>query len=124
LTTSSSRGSSSDFLLRASAILKTLGHPVRLEIVKYLRYEEHSVAEIQKHLNLIQSVTSQHLRLLDRKGIVKWRPEGTTRYYSIANIFIHRILECFTECETLIQSGDWETGRPNHQDKEERRLVP
>ena len=99
--------SSAEFLLLASRILKALGHPIRLEIVKYLQGDEHSVAEIQNHLNIIQSVTSQHLRLMYKRGIVKYRREGTTRYYSVANEFIGKILTCFTECESKIQSKKW-----------------
>ncbi|MBI2821604.1 MAG: winged helix-turn-helix transcriptional regulator [Acidobacteria bacterium] len=104
------RIASAGFLLRASRVLKTLGHPTRLEIIKYLQEGERSVAEIQNHLRLIQSMTSQHLRLMYKRGIVKFRREGTTCYYSIANEFIHRILTCFTECERKLESGRWDMG--------------
>ena len=99
---------SAGFLLRASRILKTLGHPVRLEIIKYLRNGERSVAEIQKHLGIMQSMTSQHLRLMYKKGIVSFRREGTTLYYSIASELIHRILNCLTEAEGKIEAGEWD----------------
>jgi ArsR family transcriptional regulator len=87
--------------------MKTLGHPVRLEIVKYLRGGERSVGEIQHHLGLIQAVTSQHLRKLYKEGVVTFRREKTSYYYSIANEFIQKLLTCFTECEAKIQSGEW-----------------
>ncbi len=117
------RNSSAEFLLRASRILKALGHPVRLEMVKYLQDGEHSVAEIQNHLNIIQSVTSQHLRLMYKKGIVKYRREGTTRYYSIANEFIGKILTCFTECESKLQSDEWKTAWLGYEIEEEERVA-
>ena len=101
---------SAGFLLRASRVLKTLGHPVRLEIIKYLKNGERSVAEIQKHLGILQSMTSQHLRLMYKKGIVNFRREGTTLHYSIAGEFIHRILNCVTEAEGKLQSGELDIG--------------
>ena len=99
---------SAGFLLRASRVLKTLGHPVRLEIIKYLKDHERSVAEIQRHIGLVQSMTSQHLRLMYKNGIVHFRREGTTVFYSIASPFIHRILNCFTEAEAKLVSGEWD----------------
>ena len=101
---------SAGFLLGASRVLKTLGHPARLEIIKYLKNGERSVAEIQKHLGILQSMTSQHLRLMYKKGIVSFRREGTTLHYSIAGEFIHRILNCLTEAERKLESGEWDIG--------------
>src|SRR5688572_13115117 len=104
---SNSSRSSAEFMLQASHVMKALGHPVRLEIGKYLGRGEHSVAEIQNHLGLLQPLTSQHLRLMLRRGIVTFRREGTTCYYSIAGEFIHKVLACLAECEKLgIQSGN------------------
>jgi len=90
--------------------MKTLGHPVRLNIIKYIQDGERTVTEIQTHLNLMQAVTSQHLRKLYKEKIVTCRREGTTCYYSIANEFIRKILACFSECEMKIQSGEWDMG--------------
>jgi DNA-binding transcriptional ArsR family regulator len=96
---SAPKSASAEFILQASRVMKTLGHPTRLEIGKYLRKGERSVAEIQNYLGLIQPLTSQHLRLMHRRGIVKFRREGTTLYYSIADGFIHKVLACVAECE-------------------------
>ena len=113
---------SAEFLLRASGVMKTLGHPTRLEIVKYLRNGERSVVDIQNHLEMIQSMTSQHLRLMYKKGVVKFRREGTNRYYSIANEFIHKILTCFTECERRLESGEWGMRSIGDEIEEEQRI--
>gem|GEM_PF-147629 len=96
-----------NFFLGASRVMKTLGHPLRLNIIRYIQGGERTVTEIQTHLNLIQAVTSQHLRKLYKERIVTYRREGTTCYYSIANEFIRKILSCFSECEMKIQSGEW-----------------
>ena len=42
------------------------------------------------------------------KGIVKYRREGTTLYYSIASEFIHQILDSISECQEKVHSGEWE----------------
>ena len=91
--------SSAEFMLQASRVMKTLGHPTRLEIGQYLRAGERSVAEIQKHLGMIQPLTSQHLRLMHRRGIVTFRRQGTTCFYSLAGELIHKVLGCLDECE-------------------------
>src|SRR3970282_2255631 len=103
---SATKSASAEFILQASRVMKTLGHPTRLEIGKYLRKKEHSVADIQNHLGLLQPLTSQHLRLMHRRGIVKFRREGTTCYYSIADEFIHKVLTCLAECERGLLSGE------------------
>ncbi len=96
------------FLIGASKVLKTLGHPHRLETVKYLEGGEKTVTEIQSHLGLEQATTSQHLRRMYHDGIVTYRRQGTTYHYRIANEFIIHLLNCFSNCERKIQSGEWD----------------
>jgi len=62
---------------------------------------------IQEEIGLTQPVTSQHLSLMRSKGILSNRKDGTTHYYSIANPFIEKILECVTECQDKVKSGEW-----------------
>lgn len=95
------------FILQTSRVLKSLGHPIRLEMVKYLQDGERTVTEIQLHLGLEQAITSQHLRKMYKEGIVTFRREGTTYYYSLANEFIQVLINCFAGCEAKIQSGEW-----------------
>lgn len=86
------------FLEKTANVLKVLGHPIRIQIIEYLQSGEHAVGDIQRQIDQIQAVTSQHLRLMLRKNIVKYRREGTTLYYSIANDFIVNILKCIRNC--------------------------
>jgi len=96
-----------DFLNKASTIIKTLGHPQRILIINLLRDSERSVTSIQEKIGLSQPVTSQHLALMLSRGILSKRKDGTTHYYSIANPFIEKILECVTECQEKVESGEW-----------------
>ena len=97
-----------EFLKQASNVIKALGHPLRLKIIEILEAGERSVGQIQENLNVSQPLASQHLRHMHRRGIVKFRREGTTYYYSIASEFIYKILDCVSECEQKVKSGEWE----------------
>ncbi|SVC14824.1 uncharacterized protein METZ01_LOCUS267678 [marine metagenome] len=97
-----------EFLQQASNVIKTLGHPQRLKIIEFLDTEEKSVGQIQEHLNVSQPLASQHLRHMHRRGIVKYRREGTSFFYSIASEFIYKILECVSECQQKVETGEWE----------------
>jgi DNA-binding transcriptional ArsR family regulator len=87
------------FLEQAAKVLKVLGHPIRIQIIEFLETGEHTVGEIQNEIDQIQAVTSQHLRLMLRKNIVKYRREGTSLRYSINNEFITNILRCIRNCD-------------------------
>ncbi|HIM83135.1 MAG TPA: ArsR family transcriptional regulator [Candidatus Marinimicrobia bacterium] len=103
-----SKNLSVQFLQSASSVMKALGHPARIKIVEFLQSDEKSVSEIQEHIGRIQPVTSQHLSIMRDRGIVISRRKGTTIYYSIANDFISKVLDCIAECQAKIQSGEWQ----------------
>ena len=52
-----------DLLTHVGTILKTLGHPVRLQTIQYLALGEQRVSHIQAHIGLSQPATSQQLRI-------------------------------------------------------------
>ncbi len=98
---------SPDFIQNAARILKTLGHPQRIKIVEYLEDGEKPVSQIQRNLDLIQPIVSQHLKIMLDRGIVKYRQEGTRYYYSLANDFILKILSCMSDAQEMISKGEW-----------------
>jgi DNA-binding transcriptional ArsR family regulator len=63
--------------------LQTLGDPTRLRIVEILRGGEHSVNRIVENVEIDQSGVSRHLRILQRAGFVRVRPDGQKRFYSL-----------------------------------------
>ena len=91
-----------------SRILKTLGHPDRIKIVEFLENGEKTVGQIQREFNLIQPVTSQHLKVMYERGIVTFRQEGTRYYYTLANNFIIKILDCMSEVQEKLDTGEWD----------------
>ena len=73
--------------------LKTLGHPLRLQIVKMLLEEEKCVLNIWGKLEMQQSVISQHLAILRKKGIVDCKRSGTRMKYFLKNKNIEDIVK-------------------------------
>ncbi len=76
-----------------SRVLKVLGHPVRLEIVHNLMRDECNVNNIVKRLNIPQSTVSQHLRILQDRGIITPRKEGVITCYSVVDERVRQIVE-------------------------------
>lgn len=77
--------------------LKSLAHPVRLEIIEYLKAREAPVGEMVRELAVEQSGLSKHLALLRQAGILSSRQEGTTVYYSIRDKEIFSVLRPIAE---------------------------
>ena len=72
--------------------LKVLAHPVRLQIIEFLKDGEKNVGAIVKILKLPQSSLSRHLLVLREGGILKSRQQGTAIYYSIEDHDIFQVL--------------------------------
>ena len=71
--------------LRAkAALLRVLGHPVRLAIVSELAAGPKCVTDIQELLGVHQANVSQHLTALRHEGIVDFHEDGKLRCYYIA----------------------------------------
>ncbi|MBC8214651.1 MAG: winged helix-turn-helix transcriptional regulator [Candidatus Marinimicrobia bacterium] len=86
-------------VITASRTLKVLAHPIRIKIVEYLEEGEKNVGAIQDYIGLEQAVTSQHLKLMFTKGLLKRRREGNFIYYSIHNEILEGILHCIRDCK-------------------------
>lgn len=67
--------------LDLATIMRTLGDPVRLEIVRELADDQPRLCnEIAELVGLPVSTCSYHLRLLREAGITRARAEGTKRW--------------------------------------------
>lgn len=77
--------------------LKALAHPVRLQIVEFLKNGEKNVGSIIKALRVQQSSLSRHLTILREAGILKSRQQGTVIYYDIENHDIYHVLRPIAE---------------------------
>jgi DNA-binding transcriptional ArsR family regulator len=83
---------------RAVDLLRALSHTSRLQILCHLMSREHSVTELEGLLGERQSAVSQHLARLRTDGIVGFRREGKTIYYSIED---HKTASTVTHLHNL-----------------------
>ena len=78
---------------RASAMMKTLGHPGRLMILCNLAEGERSVGDLAGHLGMSQSALSQHLMRMRSEGLVATRRESQTVFYRLAEGEVHQVIQ-------------------------------
>lgn len=87
-----------------AAIMKALGHPVRLQILEELGQDEACVCHLEHVLDQRQAYISQQLTRLRDAGLVNDRREGMNVFYSLANPSISPLLE---EARRMLESfGD------------------
>lgn len=85
---------SQDSLEEKAQILKALGHPTRLSIVKKLLEGERCVNDIRDLFDVTQPNISQHLNILKYSGVVNYRQKGNLRcYYLIQPDKVKKIIE-------------------------------
>lgn len=81
-----------------SRTCKVLSHPVRVKIIMFLNRSEHCVKEIRDYVGESQAVTSQHIRVLLYAGLVKYRRQGTSLYYSVCDVNLVKNLKLMYNC--------------------------
>jgi DNA-binding transcriptional ArsR family regulator len=63
--------------------ITALANPTRRAVLEELRSGPRAVGEIAARLPVSRPAVSQHLRVLKEAGLVRDRPEGTRRLYSV-----------------------------------------
>ena len=85
---------------KSMLILRAINHKLRQQIIKLLdEKRKMTVTEIYVELRLEQSVTSQHLAILRRAGLVEAIRDGKFIYYTLN---YKRIREVNTFVEQLV----------------------
>lgn len=80
-------------LRQQSEILKTIAHPVRLQILEELTKGVKCVSDIEDFLEISQPNVSQHLSLLRRYGIIDYYIDGRLRCYFLKNPMIPDLMK-------------------------------
>ncbi len=90
-----------DRIEKAAYVLRTVAHPVRIQIIDILDQREDglAVSELQDYLNLEQSLASHHLKSLRDKGILGCRREGKSKIYYLVDKKITKIIDCINGCD-------------------------
>ena len=75
-----------------SELFKVFGDSTRIKILYVLYENEMCVFDIAKILNMTQSAISHQLRVLKQNRLVKYRKEGKTVLYTLADEHVFTIL--------------------------------
>ena len=75
-----------------SEFYKVFGDSTRIKILYVLYENEMCVFDIAKILNMTQSAISHQLRVLKQNRLVKYRKEGKTVLYTLADEHVFTIL--------------------------------
>ncbi len=73
-------------------LFKVFGDSTRIRILYVLFESEMCVCDIAQVLNMSQSAISHQLRVLKQNQLVKFRREGKTIYYSLADSHVTTII--------------------------------
>ncbi|MGC2872607.1 ArsR/SmtB family transcription factor [Ihubacter sp. rT4E-8] len=73
-------------------LFKVFGDPTRIRILYALSTEELCVQDIADKLDMSQSAISHQLRILKQMSLVKFRRDGKTIYYSLADDHVATIM--------------------------------
>jgi DNA-binding transcriptional ArsR family regulator len=83
-----------DALAQAAECLKTLAHPHRLRMIQMLLGGKYTVGELAAACEIPSHMASEHLRLMQRCGLLSAEKDGRKSYYQIAEPHLASIMEC------------------------------
>ncbi len=73
-------------------LFKLFGDTTRIKILYLLFENELCVCDIATLLNMTQSAISHQLKILKQSKLIKYRREGKTVFYSLADDHVHTII--------------------------------
>ncbi len=82
-----------EILYDLAELFKIFGDSTRIKILYVLFESEMCVCDIAQLLNLSQSAVSHQLRALKQSKLVKYRREGKTVFYSLADGHVRTIID-------------------------------
>jgi DNA-binding transcriptional ArsR family regulator len=88
---------------------EVLSHPDRIRIIDLLKDREMDVNELHEMLEISQSRTSQHLKLLKFNSIVEERKDGKHVYYKLKNKNITKVMQTALQFQLVAFSAEPET---------------
>ena len=81
-------------LAEAAECLRTLAHPHRLRMVQMLLRGRFSVGELAEACEIPSHMASEHLKLMQRTGLLSAERDGRFVYYSVAEPHLANIMGC------------------------------
>lgn len=115
IVTNEKRSLNTQEFIRVAELLKTIGHPLRLEILEILEHEEPlCVSEIQNRLKdrVEQSLLSHHLIKMKDKGILTCEKTGMQMQYRLMDRSILNVFGCMENCKIIQLWKSLDTSSP------------
>jgi DNA-binding transcriptional ArsR family regulator len=81
-------------LEKAADCLRTVGHPARLKMLLLMDADEYNVGQLAASCGISSHVASEHLRLMERCGLLRRNRVGREAFYRIAEPGLRGILSC------------------------------
>lgn len=94
--------SQNEILGKARLKIRALNHPLRQQMLSLIKGSKNrmNVTDIYGKLRIEQSVTSQHLAILRRQGLVTTKRDGRVIWYSVSDAAINGLLKV---CQQMIK---------------------
>lgn len=94
-------------LQQLSTIAKTLSHPARLAILKYLANANTCISgDITDEIPLSRTTVSQHLQELKKAGLIHGEIDGTKVCYCICKENVENAMAIFSSFFNEVKSGN------------------
>ena len=81
-------------LEQAAECLKTISHPHRLRMIQMLLRGRYTVGELAEACEIPSHMASEHLRLMQRCGLLTAEKDGRRAYYQVAEPHLADIMTC------------------------------
>ena len=82
-----------DSIIKAASLLKSIGHPIRVQIIIALsRNTSMTVTDIIYYLSIDQPIISLHLGILRKSNVIKVKKDGKNSLYSIKDKSVKQII--------------------------------
>jgi DNA-binding transcriptional ArsR family regulator len=81
----------------AAECLKVLAHPHRLRMIQMLLQSRYTVGELAESCGIPSHMASEHLRLMQRCGLMTSEKAGRIAYYQITEPHLANIMACIEE---------------------------
>jgi DNA-binding transcriptional ArsR family regulator len=75
-------------------VLRVLGHPDRLRILDLLVRRSVPVTEIAEELDLAPNAVSQHLTMMQARGVLARHRQGRNVFYAVVHPAAKSLLQC------------------------------
>lgn len=82
-----------EILYDLADLFKVFGDTTRIKILYVLFESEMCVCDIAQILNMTQSAISHQLKVLKQSKLIKYRRDGKTIYYSLADDHVRTIID-------------------------------